>query len=160
MIADSDEICDVAALAVHQLEGRPVWRPPAVAPLPERDDHGPQVAALFGEDVVEARRTLAVGDPLEHALVDEVGEPLVEDVAGDAKSFLELVEPCHTHEGVADDQQAPPLADDLQALADGAVHLPEAGSLHGSHCSELRERTRLDIVSCLKQLAELPRGVA
>jgi hypothetical protein len=38
---------------------------------------------------------LVVGHPLEDAFVDEVGEPLVEHVAGDAEAFLEVVEACH-----------------------------------------------------------------
>lgn len=134
----------MAALAMYQLQRGSVRGSPAVAPLPQCDDHGPQVAALFREDVVEAGRALAVGDPFEDALVDEMGQSLVEHVAGDAQSFLELVETCDTHEGVADDQQAPPLADDLQALADGAVHLPETGSLHDS-----------SLVSCVKGLTAL-----
>ena len=87
---------------------------------------------------------LVVGHPLEDAFVDEVGEALVEHVAGDAEAFLEVVETCHAHEGVANDQQAPPLADDLQALADGAVHLPEAGSLH-----------EFSVVSCIRGLTTL-----
>ena len=142
--ADCDELRDVTAFPVHQLEGRAVWGSPAVAPLPKCDDDRPQVAALFREDVVVARRMLVVGNPLEDAFVDEVGESLVEHVAGDAKAFLELVETRHAQEGVADDQQAPPLADDFQALADGAVHLPEAGSLH-----------ELSLVSCIKGLASV-----
>ena len=145
----------MAALTVHQLERRTIRSSPAVAPLSKRDDHRPQIAALFGEDVVVARRMLVVGHPLEDAFVDEVGEALVEHVAGDAKPFLEVVETRHAHEGVANDQQAPPLADDLQALADGAVHLPEAGSLHKFQSSRLRQRTHCPSVSCLKQLAVL-----
>ena len=157
MIADSDELRDVAALAVHQLEGWAIWRSPAVAPLPKCDDHWPEVAALFGQDIVEARGTLVVGNPLEHAFVDEMGEPSVEHVAGDAEAFLEFVETCDAQEGVADDQEAPPLTNDLQALADGAVHLPETRSLHDCESTQLREETHLGSVSCLKQLTLLDR---
>lgn len=134
----------MTALTMHQLQRGSVRGSPPIAPLPQRDDHGPQVAALFREHVVEARRALAVGDPFEHTLVDEMGQPLLEHVAGDAQAFLELVKSCHTHKGVPDDQQAPPLADDLEALADGAVHLTETGSLHDS-----------SLVSCITRLTQV-----
>lgn len=141
----------MTTLTMYQLQRRPVWRSPAVAPLPQSDDHWPQVAALFREDVVEARRMLVVGDPFEHALVDEMGQSLVEHVAGDTQAFLELIEPCHSHEGVTDDQQAPPLADDLEALADGAVHLPETGSLHDPSVVSCIKGLIHGRMSCLKQ---------
>jgi hypothetical protein len=144
MPADRNELRDVAALTVHQLEWRTVRGSPAIAPLSEGDDHWPQIAALFREDVVEARRMFVVGNPLEHALVDQVGEPLGEHIAGDTEALLELVETCHAQKGVADDQQAPPLADDFEALADRAVHLTKAGSLHD-----------LSLVSCIKVLTSV-----
>ena len=55
---------------------------------------------------------------------------MVEHVAGDAEAFLEVVEAGDAEEGVADDEQTPPFADPLEALADGAVHVPEAGAPH------------------------------
>ena len=52
----------------------------AVAPLHELVQRGGELAALRGEEVA------AVVGVLEHALLDEVGEPLGEHVAGDAQA--------------------------------------------------------------------------
>jgi hypothetical protein len=73
---------------------------------------------------------LAVGDLGEHAVVDEVRQPLVQHVARDAEALLEVVEARHAEEGVADDQHRPPLADDLESLRDRAVHVRKALAFH------------------------------
>ena len=64
---------------------------------------------------------LAVADALEDALVDEPAEAVGEDVARDAEALLELVEAAAAEEGVADDQERPALADDLERPRDRAV---------------------------------------
>jgi hypothetical protein len=73
---------------------------------------------------------VAVGHPDEHPGLDEAGEALVEHVAGDPESLLEIVKAGHAQERVAEDQQRPPLAHDLQALGDRAVHIGEALAFH------------------------------
>jgi hypothetical protein len=54
-----------------------------------------------------------VGDPLQYTVVDEVVQPVGEDVARYAQPGLEVVKAGHTQEGVADDEQTPPLSDDV-----------------------------------------------
>jgi hypothetical protein len=51
-------------------------------------------------------------------------------VAGDAEPLLELIEAGDPQEGVAQDQQCPPLADHLERAGDRAVHLFEGHALH------------------------------
>src|ERR687892_2000077 len=63
-----------------------------VAPLPERGEGDAQVAAFVGEPVLVALGPLAVADTLEDSLLDEPVQPVGEDVAGDAKALLQLVE--------------------------------------------------------------------
>src|SRR5215211_910073 len=92
-----------------------------VPPLPQTAEGDVEVAALGGESVLVAGRSLAVGDALEHALADEPVQPVGEDVAGDPQALLELVEAANPEEHVADDQQRPALADDLQRPRDRAV---------------------------------------
>src|SRR5207247_3955754 len=78
-------------------------------------------AALVGEPVLEALGPLAVADPLQDSFLDEPVEPIGEDVAGDAEALLELLEAAQAQEAVADDQERPALADDLERAGDGAV---------------------------------------
>src|SRR4029453_19055632 len=92
-----------------------------VPPLPQTAEGDVEVAALGGESVLVAGRSLAVGDALEHALADEPVQPVGEDVAGDPQALLELVEAANPEEHVADDQQRPALADNLQRPRDRAV---------------------------------------
>ena len=56
---------------------------------------------------------------------DEAVESDRQHVAGDPEAFDEVLEAAHTEERIAQDQQRPPLADDLQRLGDGAVHVGE-----------------------------------
>jgi len=73
---------------------------------------------------------LRVGDFLQHVCLNEAGETLLEDVSRNPESPLEIVEAADAQEGVADDEHAPPLADDFQALRHRAVHLGEALAFH------------------------------
>ena len=121
---------DMPASRVPGLQGRAVGGGPPVAPLAHGHHHVPQVAALFGEPVLRARRMITVGDAREDPVFDEAVQPLGEDVAGDAQARLEIVKAGHPEECVPDDEQAPPLAHDIEALGDRAGHVLEAGPLH------------------------------
>jgi diaminopropionate ammonia-lyase len=132
---------DVAARGMPDLEGRAGRRRPLIAPLPHGRDHVPEIAALAGEPVFRARRVIGVRHPLEDVAVDEVVQPLGEDVAGDPEPDLEVIEAGHAEEGVPDDEQAPPFPHDIEALGDRAVHVLKAGPLHGHQHRGLRNRT-------------------
>ena len=53
-------------------------------------------------------------------MLDEPLEPRLQHVARDAEIRLQLVEAAHAEEDVADDQQRPALADDLERAGDRA----------------------------------------
>ena len=76
------------------------------------------MAALLRQVVLVALGPLDVPNPLENALLDESVKTVGEHVAGDAETLLELVEAAKAEEGVADDQQCPALADDLEGAGD------------------------------------------
>jgi hypothetical protein len=70
-----------------------------------------------------------------------------QDVAGHAQALLPLLEPFHALEGVAEDQQGPRIADDLEGGGDGAAFIgvvsgaahhakvkPSAGECKGCFC--------------------------
>ena len=92
----------------------------AVAPGEQRDQRRPEVEPLLGEEVLVALRIALVGAPFEDVLVDQPLEPRREHVAGDAEPLLQLVEAPPPVHHVADDQQRPALADDLERLGDRA----------------------------------------
>src|SRR4051812_39863648 len=92
----------------------------AVAPLHQRDDRRPEVEPLLAEAVLEALGALLVAVALDQALVDQPLEPLGQDVARDAEIALEVVEPAHPEERVADDEQRPAVAEDLEGAGDRA----------------------------------------
>src|SRR5579863_3157439 len=122
---------DVPAAGVPGLKRRPAGRRPLVPPLTHGRHHVPQVTALGGEPVLGARRMVTVGNALKDPRLDQVIQPLGEDVAGDAEPRLEVIESGHAEERVPDHEQAPPLAHHVQALRDRARHVLEAGPLHG-----------------------------
>ena len=132
---------DVAARGMPGLDGRAAGRRPLIAPLPHGRDHVPEIAALAGEPVFRARRMIGVSHPLEDSAVDEVIQPLGEDVAGDPEPGLEVIEAGHAEKCVPDDEQAPPFPHDIEALGDRAGHVLKAGPLHEHKHRGLRNRT-------------------
>src|SRR5579875_3279443 len=106
--ADQASVAEPAAPPVDQAHRWAVWCSVLVAPLAHGGDHGPQVASLLRQP----------------------SQALVEDTSRDSESLLELVKAGHPKEGVANDQRRPPLADDLQALRNRAVHAREALAFH------------------------------
>src|SRR4030095_10081883 len=95
-----------------------------------RGEDVPQIAALLREPVLRPGRVVLIRNALEHAIVDQLPQSIVENVARNPEPRLEVVEPAYAQERVADDQHAPPLAHDLEALGHRAVHVLEALALH------------------------------
>ena len=95
----------------------------AVAPLHEREEHGLQLQALLGQAVLvtHALAGLAVLAPGEHPVVDQPAQTVAEDGPGDAEVALDLVEPAHPVEHLAEDEDRPSLADHLEGPGDRAV---------------------------------------
>ena len=113
-----------------------------VAPLHEGKQRYAELAALASQSVLEAFRPLAVANAVEDALGHESIEAVCEDVAGHSESVLQLVEPVVPESDVANDQQRPAVADELERACDRA-DLPFIGALE----HEI-ERTA---VTCVKQ---------
>src|SRR5262245_31352345 len=107
-----------------------------VAPLAQRRQGDVELAALRGEPVLEARRALAVRDSLQDRLRHQPVEPVGEDVPRNSEALLELVEPAQPEEDVADDEQRPALADDLERPRDRAVLALVAALQHAETLAE------------------------
>src|SRR2546428_4223190 len=128
-----------------ELEARRSFAQVVVAPLAKRGQRDVQVETLLRQLVLVPLRALAVEDPLEHALVDESVEPVRQHVAGDAEALLEFVEAVQTEQDVADDQQRPALADDLERSRDRTVLAFVVTVQHASNgsASQLRDATSI-----------------
>lgn len=81
-----------------------------VAPVDEGEDHGMKIQALWRQAVLVPERAVLVGDLGEDAGLDQGLEALAEDRPGDAETPLEVVEPAHAQEGVAQDEERPAVA--------------------------------------------------
>jgi hypothetical protein len=73
-----------------------------------------------------------VGPPLEYLVVDKPLQPRREDVVSDAGG-PEVLIAARAEERVANDQQSPPLADDVKRAGDRAGHLGKARLLHDTN---------------------------
>src|SRR5215216_5965274 len=103
----------------------------AVAPEHEMPQHRPQLPCLRRGVVLEAIRPRLIAPALQYALGDEVVEPLRQHAAGDAEAGEQPVEAVHAKQHIAQDQQRPALADDLQGPGDGADLLVVVAAEHG-----------------------------
>ena len=143
-----------AAVAVDDQVRRAVGRGVLVAPPHEVEDDGVEVAAAVGEPVLVPGRALGVAVALENAGVDQALEAVGEHVARHAQAALEVVEAPDAAEGVAQDEERPAFADELERARDradlvvvrAAKHLPR-GECRLTSCvtqpiSDLGTRTR------------------
>jgi beta-phosphoglucomutase-like phosphatase (HAD superfamily) len=144
--ADRPGLDDRSTGLVSDLQRRTAGRGPSVAPLAHGVDDGPQIAALVGEMIRGAGWMLLVRHPGQNAVLDQPVQTLREDIARDAEACLELIEAADYQQCVAHDQQTPPLADDLEALGDRAMHSLKAGSLHRSSIEIRRLHKQTDAI--------------
>ena len=110
-LVDDDGFGLGPGLGVDEHHAALLWGEASVAPRGEDDDDRAKRAAEFGEDVLVARWVRLVLAPFEQAAGDESLESAGEQTRRDAEVVLELVEAGVAVEGVVEDQQGPPLAD-------------------------------------------------
>src|SRR5919198_4359748 len=111
--------------AVAAAPGDPRWLlgDVAIAPLHQRQERDAQLAALLGEVVLEPLGPFAIADALDDPLVDESMQPIGQHVAGDAQAVEQLVETAEAENEVANDEQRPAVANELERAGNRA-HLP------------------------------------
>src|SRR5262245_33383727 len=112
---------DRRLVGLAELEARRLFAHVLIAPLAKRGQRDIEVETLLRQLVLVPLRALAIEDALEHALVDQPVEPVSQNVAGDSEALLQFVEAVEAQQDVADDQQRPALADDLERSGDRAV---------------------------------------
>src|SRR5579883_3601405 len=135
---DQHRIDRLARLRVDYDDARPFGREMLVVPGEQRQQHGTEIAAALGQHIFGTRRPLAITPALEQAARHQRAEPPRQDVGRDVEALLELVEARQALEGVAQNQDAPPFADALEAAGDRALHGAEAFALHGAVLSVSR----------------------
>jgi hypothetical protein len=118
-----------------------------VSELQQRDQHRIQILALCRKHVFEAGRMLLVRAPLDDFGVRQTLQARRQHVGRDVEARLELVEAPHAAKQVAQDQQRPPIADDVERARDRARARTEG--LPRAHVMSVPE------VGCKKQLTRL-----
>src|SRR5262249_21980819 len=127
---DEDRVDRRAGLRIDEKHARAFRREVPVSPREQRDENGTKVASARGEHIFVARRVFAVTAALEKASVDQRVEPSRQHVGRDAETLLELIEARQPVQGIAQNEDAPPLAHALEAAGNGADHALKALSLH------------------------------
>jgi hypothetical protein len=104
---------DSSAAAVF--EHRRTRLNPLVAPGGQRDHNGLEVQTLWSKDILSMVGVCSRGSRFQDSGLDEALETFREDVRSDAETALKVGEAdVSPKEGVAKDQKAPPLANDLE----------------------------------------------
>src|SRR5581483_4264079 len=107
-----------AAVAMPDHHGWTAGGEMAVAPLEQCDEHRSQIGPPPSEPVLVPRGALLVADAAQDPLFDQPLEPRLKHVARDPQIALELLEAVAAEEHVAQDQQGPALADQLERAGD------------------------------------------
>src|SRR6202165_4403914 len=101
-----------------------------LAPLPQRDQHRKYPAPLGGHQIFLIGAAVGGGRRRQDAALHQRAQPHGEDILRQADAFLKFAEAALSQEGVADDQQRPPVAERVQRSRDRAFRLFKAGAFH------------------------------
>ena len=111
----------MAALCVHCERGRPCrLGQPFIPPRHQRGDDRIQVAALFGEHILVARRSALILTPFYDAMSLQIVEAHGQDVGRNAQVAADVFESRHPSEQVTQDQRRPSLAHHIDGTRDRA----------------------------------------
>ena len=81
------------------------------APLAKRDQQRKQALPFLRQHIFLIGAAVGGRHGIHDAVRDEIAQPGREDVLGRAEAFLKFAESAQPVEGIADDQQRPPVAD-------------------------------------------------
>ena len=96
----------------------------------QRRDHREEVPALLRQRVLVALWPLAIESPFEQAGLGQVLQPPRQHIRRDAEAALELVEAGEALQRIAQDQDAPPLANGLDGTGAGTFGERDEPGLH------------------------------
>src|SRR6185369_11847231 len=128
-LIDQQRLHFLARLRIDELHRFAFGREVAIAPVEQGEQYGPEAATALGEQVFKAAAMAAVLLAFEQAGIHQLHQPARQHVRGDAQALLEFLESAQAQEGIAQDQDAPPLAHLLEAAGDGALSPAEVFAL-------------------------------
>jgi hypothetical protein len=120
--ARRNHVGDVTAIFVDG-NSRDIGMLPLVSEMPHCKKHVKEISSLVGEPILVTRRVVLIRDRLQDPVGDELLESVGEDIARNLEIALEVVEPPYAEEHVANDQQRPPVTDDVDGAGDDAVEV-------------------------------------
>jgi hypothetical protein len=110
------------AVVVNNQDRWPGWRGPLVTPRHERNNHWRQIPALVRQQILDVVRMLGIASRRHESRVDEALETGGQDVRRQPKTPLKLGEAGDAaKERVANDEQAPAFANQLERSRGGTV---------------------------------------
>src|ERR1700728_239366 len=125
-------VCVGARLAIEDHHTQPLWRKVSIAPCEQGQHHRPEVAPAVGEYVFVTRWPFVVETPLKKSGAHELVESPRQHVGRNPQTFLELIETRHTGQSIPEYQDAPPIADPIEAAGNRTLRVSDTLSLHGA----------------------------
>jgi hypothetical protein len=94
-----------------------------LAPLPERAEDRAECSSLFGEQILGARRVGGVKPALDHAAFLELLEPSGQNAGRESRERIAeiLKAPGAIQQEIAEDEDRPAIADEVEGAGDGTV---------------------------------------
>jgi hypothetical protein len=92
-----------------------------LTPLPQGDHDRKQPAPFDRQYIFMAGSTTRSGDNIQNAVRNKGAKPCRQHVFGNTEALLECAEAAGSDHRVANDQQRPPITDNVQRARDGAV---------------------------------------
>lgn len=115
----------------------------AITPFRQRQQHHAEIAAARREVVFVARRGAAVAHLLQQSVIDQFLQAARQNIGRDVAAFLELVKAGKAREGIAQDHDAPAVADAAQAAGDGAGSVAKRFIFHGLSSNQVAFASKL-----------------
>src|ERR1051326_3542643 len=106
---------DSSAVLVCEQHAGSFRREMLVTPCEQRDQYRTKIAPALRQHVFIADWLVAVTLALEHAALHQCTQAASQHVRCDIQTLLKFIEPLQAVNGVAQDEDAPPLAHPLQA---------------------------------------------
>src|SRR5262245_26199672 len=118
MVAQDRRIEIVATFVVFEDQRWLAPRKPIIAPTQHRDQRPVEILSLSGQRIFVTFGLIMIFAPYEDPFRDEPVEAVGEDVRGDTKLVLKIVEAACAEERFTNDHKAPAVANHFQGLRD------------------------------------------
>jgi hypothetical protein len=125
--APNDSMGGSTALGVHETsQERIPRRIPGVSPSPHSNEDIVKISPFLGQPVFEARGVILVENRGEDFRLDQLREPLGEDVAGNSQVLLKIVEPANAQKGITEYEHGPAIPDHFSGIGHRTMQVLEA----------------------------------